>query len=667
MRMLRLGIALLLVWTASAGAAVVVAPRPVADPAANRAALQAAIDKAGSDGAGIVHFSAGTWTVDGPLFLDRTPHAFAAVGLQGLGTGISRIVMRRGLGYDVLVVGVDRRPRYPGAPEGGAALTPAHFVSTDRLLDRSAHGRWAYRTRGDTHLIQMGGPLDQGAGDWYGKPRQLTVDVAVDFPDTKSLGHAAICGLRDGIDASPWSLIMTNGRPYLTLTTRGDEADPESRNTRRIFLDPAAPLRPGLVRFTLQFDLDSPGMVAAWIDGRKATVNPQMGPPAKAGESFASNQHACFGVGSHHAMAGGLIDYQGGALDITVAGLKITGASLYDPSRATQARIDGKPLDDALRYFTDEPKLVAFLPLTAKPEAVCRDRTMAVRGHCGGQSAIGETGAYVFDNPGHASTFSGITPGLIERISIEGGDPWYGRAVALGFVNNGKFRDCQLQGGSHGLGAVTLGATYPLEISDCRLLGHDAPLFLFMTSSTSLSRLWLDGHYRAGIRLVGGSARVEGLHSPHWGTPEYGICVRGGSVRLRNISLDNEDPKGGSQIADVYVTPMDAALPLSALVEIDEMDSVYSGPKSSKVLLGGPPKRSAKRTQIGYCGIRIHGLAIHTGVPFRSAVRCIAEDLWTDEGINLADDGKPFVPFEGLPLKRPKLIDTSGSATQSGR
>jgi hypothetical protein len=641
------------------------APPPVTDPAQNRENIQAAIDRAGSDGLGLVRFPAGAWEVDGPLFLDRVPNSFASVGLRGEGAGISRITMKRGLNYDVLVIGCDRRPRHPGAP-AGAALTPDHFTPTDGLLDATAPGRWAYRSRGDTHLAAQGTALDQGLGDWYGKTRCLAIDAAIVLNDDRS-GDAALFGLADGMDNSPWSLALVRGIPYFSVTMRGsDGSDPESRSTRRYFL--GTPLAPGLHRIAIQLDLGPLVTVATaprapfvtcWVDGVRVPVTQQQGTAPGPGESFYPNQHGCFGVGSRHGASAGVTDGYGSARDVTFAGLKLTASALYDPSKDGPVRIDGQPLTDLLRYFSWEPSLVGYLALDDSPASAAKDRTLAVvQDWAAGLGSPSRAGIYCLDNAGHVSPSSSYTPGPIRDISIECGGGMYGRAVALGMTNRTSIRDCRLLGGSHGLGAISLGATYPVYLDDCTLQGNDAPLYLHMASSVSARRLVFEGTYRAGVRLYYSGLVLDGLFAPHWGFPEYGVCARNSSISLRNVALDNETPGQGSQVADVYVTPIPGQ-PVS-LCEIDTFDGVGSGPRSSKILLGGPPAGDSARTLIFGPTVRVRSLAVHASVPFRSVVRCLVPGLWVDGGVttNRAGAGAAL-DFEGPGLVRP-------SATNAG-
>jgi hypothetical protein len=641
-------LALLLLGTV-AHAGVVIAPKPTADPAANRRALQAAFDASARDGDGVVKFGAGIWVIDGPLFLDRSANDHASVSLIGEGRGVSKIQMRRGLGFDVLVIGCDRRPRWPGGPANGAALTADHFVSTKGLLDASAWGRWAYRSRGDTHLAQMGGALDQGLGDWYGKTRRLTLDIAFVLNDAASAQDAVLCGVGTAKRAGPLTLQMLGGGLYLVLTTVGpDPSDPESTTSRRFYVGPK--LAAGLHRATIMVDADTPGMFVAWVDGKLANTQLQQGPPPKAGESLAANQHSPFAVGSQSDDAGGVIDFGGAARDVTFAGLKVTAAALYDPAKDAPTRADGKPLTDAVRYFADEPgTLIGCLPFTDAPADACASRVLSVAQPWAPGQAVSRGGIYCLDNVGHASTFSGYQAAPIRDLAIEaGGDGGpYGRAVALGIASGASFRDCRFLGGAHGIGSLSLGASYPLAIDDCRLRGADAPLSLHLVSSATARRLLLEGTYRAAIRLRGSTFDLDGLFSPHWGTPEYGVCARESSIRLRGVVLDAEG-SGGSQVADVYVTPI-GDQPIS-VCEVDGFDGVGSGPKSSKLLLGG----SVVRPNVT---ARVRNWAVNDGFPVRSVVRCLTPGLWNDGGIVMSRSGgdpKALPPgFEGAALLKP--------------
>jgi hypothetical protein len=629
---------------------LVYAPKPVDDPATNRANLQAAVDQAGSTpdglgGPGLLQFGEGEWVVSGPIHVDRSPGPFSKVSIRGLDSGISRVVMRKFTGKDVFVIGLDRKPRTDASPDG-VAMDPAYLPASPLGLA----GRTGFRTLRRAHIAQYGGHFDQGPGDWYGRTRRLTIEYAIRFEDAAAVNGGIVLSLSDTI-ATPFVVQQVNSRPYVTLATIGaDPTDPESQTVRNFMLDVDRPAVEGvLYRITLQVDLDTPWMLLAWVNGLTATVKPD-GPPPRAGESLYPNQHAPFVVGGS-AAAGG--DPPG---DFTLGGFKITADTIYAPS-SQLIRRDGKPVDDD-RYFADEAGWFALLPFDAPAESVAKDRLVTVRGRDGAGNVI-ESGAYVTE-PEHASPFAMTMPGEIRDLGIVKGDGWYGRGLVLGMVGNARVRDCAISGGAHGIGTFGM-LCYPLDLDRLTLAGHESPLFLALTSTATANDLYFNEAYRAGIRLIYGGLSCRKIMSPHFGRPDYGFCVRNGTLRLDQVGLDNEDPDGGSKYADVYVSPMITGQPSSAAVVIEEMDGVFSGPNSSKILLGGPPPGSPLRTQVGACSLRVIGLAIHSGVPFRSVVRVLpsAEGLWQDRGIELL--GRFDAPaFEGPAMLRAGTVDTTG-------
>jgi hypothetical protein len=632
----------------------------VDDPSVNRKVIQAAIDRAGNSGnwlgePGLVTFGPGTWTIDGPIFLDKWSGPFSKVGLRGVSRELSRIKMQPYNSKDVVVIGMDRAP-YLGT-EAGLPLDPAHFPRSDDFLDATAAGHRAFRTRtvstegwSGVTLTQSGGVFDQGPGDWYGKARRLTFDYAVIFHDGAASNGAQVWGLAD---YGSWPIVVeqSNSRPTVGISTVGpDPSDPESVTTRYFALDPDAVAPTGVpIRYTLQLDLDTPTMLAAWVDGKRVPVRVQSGPPTKAGESLFANRSAPWMFGGYRTSGGALWDE-------SLLGFKVVAEALYDPAKDVLTRKDGRPIDDRTRYFADEPGWFGLLKLEASGEDVARDRVVECRGR-ESQGTISLGNAWAAD-PSLANPWSIATPGPIEDIAIQGGGSWYGNAILYTSMHDARFRNIDARAGAHGMGGLMTGASYPLDIDGGRFGGRHSPLYLIMTSSASARDIYLTDAYRYGVQLAYGGISIRKLISPHFGAPEYGFFVAQGTIRLEQVALDSEDPAGGSQIADVYVTPMIANQPSSANVIIDDMDGVISGPRSSKVLLGGPPKGSAARTQVGACSVRISGLAIHSEMPFRSVVRCIAEDLWADGGISTLGDYKAPM-FEGFPLLKAKVAVTN--------
>jgi hypothetical protein len=114
----------------------------------------------------------------------------------------------------------------------------------------------------------------------------------------------------------------------------------------------------------------------------------------------------------------------------------------------------------------------------------------------------------------------------------------------------------------------------------------------------------------------------------------------------------------GTTIADLFTSPMVTSQYLSAICDIDQMDSVTGGPNSSVILLGGSLK-----TSNGLSLIRIRGLAARGGR--RAIVRVVpsAKDLWVDQGMILGTipNWPTSPPFEGPALKAPTAVDTSAA------
>jgi len=633
-----------------ARAGVVDVPPPVPQPWVNRANIQAAVDQAGNSGnwlgePGLVRFPAGTWTIDGPVFVDHLMGPFATVSFRGVDRDLSIVKMQDFVGRDALVIGMARQPRNGNGP--GLVMDTAYLPPSPLGIP----GRTGFRTRGRTHLAQYGGHLDQGPGDWYAKTRKLTVEYPIRFEDAAAVNGGIVSAIADGI-STPLAIRQVNSRVYVTLATSGpDASDPESQTVRNFMIDVDKPLSAGILyKVTLQVDLDTKEVLKAWIKDSAATVRMD-GPPMKLGESFYANQHAPWVVGGA-AFAGGTPPG-----DFTIGGWKVTADALYDPAATALTRKDGRPIDDG-RYFRVEDRWFALVPFDSPADAVARDRVVTVRGRDVGGNVI-ESCAYVTE-PEHADPFAMTHAGEVRDLGIVKGDGWYGNGIALGMVTDARVRDCKVSGGARGIGSLGM-LCYPLDLADLTLAGHAEPLFLAWTSAATARNLYFPESYRCGVRVIYGGISIRKVMSGHSGSPDYGFCVRYGTIQLEQIGLDNENPSGGSVIADVYVTPGIAGQPSSANVVIEDMDPVYSGPRSSKILLGGPAKNSPLRSQVGACSVRVSGFAVHSGVPFDSVVRCLAQDLWQDQGIKLLGRFDPPA-FRGFPLMKGDSMDTGGGA-----
>jgi len=450
---------------------------------------------------------------------------------------------------------------------------------------------------------------------------------------------------------------MVNSRPVVSVTTIGpDPTDPESSTFRDFMLDVDTLMTPGVFhRIVLQFDLTTSRMLDAWIDAHKATVTPS-GPTPVSGQKFYPNQHSAFVLGAFHATG----DY---IRDVTFAGFKVTATTLYDPASNSPVRLDSQSDSDLRRYFGAESAWHAYY--AGNP--VSSDRIVDIHGRDSGGSVCDTMGVLI--DAAHGDTFSSYTAGPIRDIGLVRGDAWYGRAISWGLCYHGDIRDCRLQGGSHGLGAFFLGANYPMTILDTMLIGHDAPLFLSMCSSARAERIYLEESYRCGVRVCFGGLTIRNISSPHHGTPDFGFCVRRGTLKLLgDTALDNETGGGtaGSRYADVYVTPLTTGLPLSAAVEIEVMDGTFCQASAAKIMLGGPAVGDPERGGVGFCSIKVDNLAINTNSPFRAAVRVLpgAAGLWADMGVHLAPGGgQEFTPYEGPPMIAPQLVNTGAWPT----
>lgn len=515
---------------------------PGNNPAANRKAIQAAIDSldpslipARTYGAwGVVYIpgSDQPWAIDGPIFLDQSQ-----VKVVGDGPS-SRVAMTYPRTDHCFILGVQRRPQ-------GVALTPDHFVDLYGKLDSTAApaagNRFGFRTRGDAHLAQHGGPLNYAA-DFWASTRQITVEFATDFAATP-YSDGPYFGLSDMAKLCPWMLHAAGGQFNIDFQT-ADPADPAAPGKgRQVNFNP--PTTAGVHRIAFQVDLVN-AAITAYVDGTQVAVVNYAGAdftPA-ANLKFAPNQDSAFLVGASGRgsnAVGSQYYVTGASLDRTVYGLRVSQGLRYaaDGVGTPQRRLDGGTINDYSTYFQNDAATIALFPFLDPPATAAATRVVGVQSGSCCQNV--QTSALAL-SAAHASNYSSTTNHLFQDLQILGrsASP-YGMAVALGFALHVDFERVTLAGGSHGLGSLVFGANYPIRLNHCHLAGADAGLFTDYAIA-SADDLTFDAIGRAAMRLSNGTEFVGRSIFVPPGNAEY-VVKSCGQVFIDNINIDFE---GGS-------------------------------------------------------------------------------------------------------------------------
>jgi hypothetical protein len=620
-----------------------------------RIAFQACLDAVQQAGSGVIYVPPGTWPIDRDLIWDGTFNQGAYITWRGEGTGISRIVMRRTLGHNVLRYGLCRVPY--GSKQ--FAVDPGHFVPLDAVLDGSVTGRKGFRTLGKCHLSQTSGHLDQGRGDRYTRTRCLTIEFALDFskvPAWTGSENYPLFGLLDQHGAgAPIQVNLIRNEARIELGTQGPNG-PEDvvRRTFRF----GNPWPRALVRGRIVVDLDGP-IVRAWTDGKDRPVEQIAGPPLAKSDRFRGSVISPFNVGasSHSAISvGGLFSAPPGS-DVGFYGLKVSDGPVYglDWKRI----VDSRPDNDAARYFALDAATVGFLAFDDAPDAIA-DRVVRVAGWWGTAGGVkGESTAYLLDDVGHRADNSGVHGSRIEGVEFAGGDATHGAALRIGYANGMDVRDCALLGGAHGITTSGAGGSvYPFRGQDLGLRGNHALLAAWYLNWADLERVYsVDGYDFAAFALVNSDMRIDTFRTPEYGKPQFGFYFEGSTGGLRNVALDNEEARGsGSQQAHVYVSPPRGLVYQVSPFTIDGFSAAGIAPDASGVLLGG--KADA---YIGDAPLAIRNMALHVNFPCRAAVRALpgAEGAWQDAGIFLPSKSGAKVPYEGGPMQKTRPVDTA--------
>jgi hypothetical protein len=393
----------------------------------------------------------------------------------------------RGQGALPPILVMRRRAAWDRTANNGAwAKTPSIFAADHRVdcfgkLDASAApnpGRlWGLTSKSPTSgspyadhflAVQSAAPATGHDGDqWYGV-RTLCLDFCLE-----GAAEGYLFGLGDTNwdwgGPSPWTLdVVNDGADHLQYHLRYqiDEA-PGSRYdlTWGGFV-------PGLTRVSVQLDVAT-GTARAWVDGREQAVARDGGPPP-AGAHFRRNKLASFKVWNGYGLDQTWQVPPAQRPAFTLYGLYIGTSPDYTANAAgTQARADGKPLDDAYRYLgagRDPSNELARLwtadpPVTDYPGRIVRFHT--------GQN-VWPMGVFLpdsTDTPGGSS----VTNTAIRDLAVEGQSVGGGAGIALGQLLHLTLSNVRAHGSTHGIGGFNVGANYDILMTGILdLFGVDA-------------------------------------------------------------------------------------------------------------------------------------------------------------------------------------------------
>jgi hypothetical protein len=196
------------------------------------------------------------------------------------------------------------------------------------------------------------------------------------------------------------------------------------------------------------------------------------------------------------------------------------GADYTSDAAGTQARADGKPLDDAYRYEgkggRDAANLVAYLNLNPPPSPWNDEAGRQVRWQVG--SWNGNAG--VMGLAMREASADGVAGGTgLRDLSVYGAPNVGGSAVELGPVIDFTASNCKLIGSTHGIKSLAGGASYNILLRGCYLYGYDA-WYVGIAQGIECDGLDRAPVGRCAVRLSGCDARFGTIWSGGGHEPE---------------------------------------------------------------------------------------------------------------------------------------------------
>ena len=485
---------------------------------------------------GPVGRSAGVFVPEGSYRITRGLYLPYGIDLVGEGWG-SCVWMDTVLDYPIVTVGVQD----PGVTP---ADRPDLFGVMDATLASRAGQRWGFSTAGGLHLQTTGGPshgtLTGSGWSYWGSESALCLDLA--FTTLPTGLSSPICGIgQSGAVASPWPWALQThdtlpGWATLYVASSAIPGEWQTNDGRFDF-----PLPAGSRRLTVQLDL-AKKQINIWLDEVLTMVSIRYWP---SGSTFRTGYDWPLQIG-----VSGMGPDQAVPTPLGLAGIWIGCQPRYAWGSSPQARLDGQPMADGLRYASRlDPGFVAYLDATSPPG----QRWM---------SLLDSTGS-----PWAAQICRGAPvggePNAIRNLYLSG----RGDSVLIGSGLNTLIDHCRLESGyGNAIGSVHGQNSYPVTVRDCDLTGNvDAAIRVD----------------RQALNLIGGQVRAYGRHGvwirsmgvtierTFFGevSPQTEAVIRwlpgtgynSPALTVANVNVDNESATAWQRSALVVDQPPDAA------------------------------------------------------------------------------------------------------------
>lgn len=484
---------------------------PGQDPAKNDAALEALIGRA-----------SGNLTLEFPgdkqdYTIYQSINIPDGLNLRVVGDGVSSRLVMYGGPNPVFMVGFGRTP-------DGKVLTANHGFELFGKLDGTApwgpNQRFGYRTRDDSHIVQMNGPFSSTR---YERLRRLTWEYIYDSSEIgeQSAPIAGVDGVWQLVDGPVWWLY------FYTIDTPGG---PPVRKA----LGFMGPTKVGVHRITIQLDLDKRSLVG-WVDGVQAKGVGAWNEAVPV--SLAANEMKTFGLGGTalSAFRHGNDWSNASNFDRAICGFAMYSGFNYGVGDETsrQQRLDGRAITDANRCFDGEAdNLIGFLDLGTKPEGLA-NRWLTVIGRNG--DLFRYTSAFVMSKEHDRPCYC---PLVVDGMALESPGDCIAVGAALGIkLNNSAFASGEW---GRAIGTWPGGANYFHRVSNCSLRGGEAAAYLHF-SMWDFDKVDVPIHGRNTFWLRDSSVALRRIVSTGYGSPDRIVYATGcPRVVIDDMSVDIE-------------------------------------------------------------------------------------------------------------------------------
>lgn len=324
------------------------------------------------------------------------------------------------------------------------------------------------------HLVANGSGFQAAHGNYWRGESELTFDWMFGLPDGEEADKDV--GIHMGASKAgvPYPLTVTwnhLGERAFRFRTTGV--------TTFLYLPPGG-LSRGVHKLTFQVSFKE-HKAMCWLDGTAMTnIEPL---PSVWPKTFSENWRIPWNTHGMGPLAvASKPDGAGGGSDYDTLALKehqdLYGLALSAGKRYTWddklTRLDGNPINDLNRFYSDLWPVVAMLPMDDDPTLSAADRCFRIRG--GGQS----DGTYGWSTALLLSTEHndpGCNTGQVSfqqiTVSAAGDGCILGNALFL------SAQDCGFFGNEGGLASWNDNANYPNRFVRCSFLGRDAPVYLY--------------------------------------------------------------------------------------------------------------------------------------------------------------------------------------------